>query len=199
MNLNKSNRISKGKRDRDIILVELLNNPLSFSQLQKRIIIDPESKKEISAKMLSYHLNKLQEEGLLNREIQGRYIVYVAVKPETKLQLRKEFLNRFVDLLRIYGSGLNQKNQDLVQPFLNSLSESIEHPEEEAKTTTFFHRSIKIDKDFESITIPVSKPYEKAQIKKRPKNKRKNQIKTPEPTSTKDPRFYGEQKKENGD
>ena len=149
--------------------------------------------------MLSYYLKNLQKEGLLKKEIQGEHIVYVITKPETKLQLRKEFLKGFVDLLSIYGSGLNHETDELVQPFLDSISESIEHPEEEAKTTWTFRRSIKLDKGIESIKISASKPYEEAQIKKKPKNKRKNQIKTPEPTSMKDPRFYGKLKKENGD
>lgn len=205
---NKNKRTLKGEKYRAMILAELLKKPLTFSQLQKKVVIDPKTQTEISAMTLTRQLKTLQKEGLLRREIRGKYIVYIAVKPETKLQLRKAFSKRFVDLLTVYGSGLNSETQNLIQPLLNSLYESIKNPEKEAETTKIFRKKISISKDFKgTISQNITNPYEETKFKKdkieeKPKtkfcfqNKRKKNMKTPEPTSTKDPRFYGKQKKD---
>ena len=167
---NESDRVSIGKRNRDKILSELLENPLTFSQLKKKIL-NPKTQEEISAKTLSQHLAILQKEGLLKREIQGKYIVYIANKPKTILELRNEFLKGFIDLLSIYGGGLSHKTADLTQQYLNSISESIKNPEEEAKTTKAFSRRIKINGFKGEIKVPISKPYEKIEFKEEEKPK----------------------------
>jgi DNA-binding transcriptional ArsR family regulator len=149
----------KGKTNRNRILAELKQQPLTFSKIKQKL--------DLSGKNLSRHLNSLRSEGIVKREIQGKYIVYVLNEPKAILQLRKELISHLLDVTSIYGSALREDTWLIFQQFLNSLKTSIEEPEEKAKLTMVFTRQIEIPEGFKgTIKIPISKPHEKVEFKK---------------------------------
>lgn len=202
--------VSERTRAKILEMLLSLENPPTFSDLLRQLKTASQGKQSISSRTLTKHLKSLEQEGLISPKIEKRegkkgkgrnVVVFEVAKLKSVLELRKDFRKQFMHLLRVYGSGLNPKTQDLIQPFWDSLSESIKHPEKEAKTTRIFPWSIKLDKDVKSVEVSA-KPYGKVEIKKKKpqpktpktkafKNKRKHLPKEPE--STKDPRFYGKQ------
>jgi len=155
-------RAELGKRNRALIVSELLRNPLTFSQLKQKLGFSP--------KTLTLHLRALEKEELIKREIHGRFVVYVARKPETILELRKQFFHQLLDLLRIYNSVFNEKTNILLQKVLDALKESIENLEPEAKTTKVISKTIEIPNGFVGeIGQNITNFYEKPEFKeKRP-------------------------------
>jgi len=148
-----------GKTNRNTILTELKKQPLTFSKIKLKL--------GLSGKNLTRHLSNLQKEGIVKREIQGKYIVYILNEPKAILQLRKEFLNHLVDVANVYDSALTEESWHLFSEFLNSLKTSIDKPEEKAKLTMVFTRQVEIQKGFKgTIKIPISKPHEKVEFKK---------------------------------
>jgi len=148
-----------GKKNRAIIISELLENPMTFSQLKQKL--------GFSAKTLTLHLRALENEGLVKREIHGRFVVYTVNKPETVLELRKQFYSQLLDLHVIYGSVLNEKTSIPLQESLKALKESIEKPEKEAETTKVMVKTIEIPEGFKEGTIKqkVTNLYEKPELK----------------------------------
>lgn len=147
-----------GKKNRAIIITELLKNPLTFSKLKESV--------GFSAKTLTSHLRALENERLIHREIEGRYVFYTANKPETILELRKQFLSQLLDLQIIYGSVLNGKTSIPIQETLKALKESIEKPEKEAKTIKQFGKTIKIPNGSKgTVTQSITNLYEKPELK----------------------------------
>ena len=147
-----------GKTNRNTILTELKKQPLTFSKIKQKL--------GLSGKNLTKHLSNLQKEGIVKREIQGKYIVYILNEPKAILQLRKEFLNHLLDVLSIYDGVLREDTRQLFYQFLNLLKTSIDKPEKEAKFMVFA-RQIEIPKGFKgTVKIPISKPHEKVEFKK---------------------------------
>jgi predicted ArsR family transcriptional regulator len=155
-----------GKLNRNNILKKLLESPSTFTELQKKV--------DVSGKTLANHLRTLQEEGLVQRKIQGKYIKYVVARPQTVLQMRKDFQKEFMDLIIRYNSCLDTKTHKLLAEPLKALQESIEHPEPEAETAKIFGKSVKIPKGFSgTIDINFEEPYGKPKlIKKKESPKR---------------------------
>jgi DNA-binding transcriptional ArsR family regulator len=158
-----------GKKNRAIIIAELLENPTTFSQLKQKL--------GFSAKTLTLHLRALENEGLAKREIHGRFVLYTVNKPETILELRKQLYSQLLDLHVIYGSVLNEKTNIPLQESLKALKESIEKPEKEAKTTKTMVKIIEIPEGFKKGTIrqKITNLYEKPELKEaeQPKSKKK--------------------------
>jgi DNA-binding transcriptional ArsR family regulator len=145
------------KRNRAKIIATLLQNPMTFSQLQKELKVSPRT--------LSLHLQALLKEGLAKREIEGKYIVYKAIKPKSILELRKQF---FLELSNsdIYESALNEKTRRLYYEFLNALGESIEKPEPEAETEKVMVKTIEIPNGFKgTVKQSITNLYEKPELK----------------------------------
>jgi DNA-binding transcriptional ArsR family regulator len=147
-----------GKKNRAIIIAELLENPTTFSQLKQKL--------GFSAKTLTLHLRALENEGLVKREIHGRFVLYTVNKPETVLELRKQFYSQLLDLHVIYGSVLNEKTSIPLQESLKALKESIEKPEKEAETTKAMVKTIEIPEGFKKRTIrqKITNLYEKPEF-----------------------------------
>jgi DNA-binding transcriptional ArsR family regulator len=148
-----------GKRNRNRIIIELLKSPLTFTTLKGKV--------ELSGKTLAEHLKSLQNEGLAKREIQGKYIVYKVAKPETVLNLRKDFLKELAELITVYHNCLNNETRILLFKTVNVLQKSISHPEPEAETDKIFRKRIKIPKGFKgTITDNLDEPYGKLKLKR---------------------------------
>jgi len=149
-----------GKRNRNRILNELLeSHALTFTELKKKV--------PFTAKTLTDHLKNLQEEKLVKREIHGKYIKYVLARPQTVLQMRKDFQKELVDLILRYDSCLNLRTHNLLAKPLKALQESIDHPEAEAETSKIFRKTITIPKGFKgTVTQSIGKIYEKPKFVK---------------------------------
>lgn len=137
--------VGKGRRNRARIIKELLREPATFSGLLEKV--------GLSNKTLSNHLKALLNEGLVKREVHGRYVVYVVVKPRTLLEMRKEVWNELVGLNFVYGSCLTKETSESLGKVFEALKESIKHPEPEAETTKIMGRRIKIPKRLEKGTV----------------------------------------------
>ena len=137
--------VGKGRRNRARIIKELLRESATFSELLKKV--------GLSNKTLSNHLKALLNEGLVKREVHGRYVVYVVVKPRTLLEMRKEVWNELVGLNFVYGSCLTKETLELFGKVFEALKESIEHPEPEAETTEIMGRLIKIPRGLPKGTV----------------------------------------------
>ncbi|UCE16683.1 MAG: helix-turn-helix transcriptional regulator [Candidatus Bathyarchaeota archaeon] len=127
--------------NRDKILMELLKEPLTFTKLKEKV--------GVSGKTLAKHLKSLKDEGLLKREIQGKYIVYVVVEPQTCLQMRKEFWNKLLALYIVYRGCLTKETLELFSKIFKALGKSIRDPELEAESTKIMVRLIKIPEGLE--------------------------------------------------
>jgi DNA-binding transcriptional ArsR family regulator len=138
-----------GKKNRAIIIAELLKNPMTFTQLKQKLGFSP--------KTLTQHLRTLESENLVKREIHGRFVVYCINEPKTIIELRKQLFLELVNL-RIYDSALNGKARTLYYEILKALKDSIEKPEKEAKTTKVM--GIEIPKEFKKTTKVMAKTIE---------------------------------------
>jgi len=130
--------------------------PLHFLALHKKV-------KPMSTRTLSKHLITLEKEGLISRKIEGRKIVFEVNKPKTIIELRKEFSEQFLSLLRVYETVLNQKTNTMTQSYLEAIKESIEKPEPEIESQKAFIRTVEYEK---SVKIPISKPYKPLEFEK---------------------------------
>jgi predicted transcriptional regulator len=156
-----------GKKNRAIIIAELLKNPMTFTQLKQKLGFSP--------KTLTQHLRTLESENLVKREIHGRFVVYCVNEPKTIVELRKQFFSELLDL-GIYDLALNDKTKTLYHETLKVLKESIEKPEKEAKTTKTMVKTIEIPKGFKgTIRQKITNLYEKPELKEaeQPKSKKK--------------------------
>jgi len=111
-----------GKHNRDRILMALIESPMHFSALKKKL--------DLSAATLTGHLGSLLDEGYLKRQIEGRKIVYVVVeerKDPTVLEMRKDCWNELVLLALDYNSCLTQETLRKLEVTLNVLKDSIVH------------------------------------------------------------------------
>jgi len=147
-----------GKLNRNKILKELLESASTFTELRKKV--------QLSAKTLTGHLKSLQDEKLVEREIQGKYVKYVVRRPQTVLRMRKDLQRELVDLIMRYGSCLNDRTHNLLVESLKVLQESVEHPEPDAETSKIFGLSVKIPKGSGTISINLDEPYGRPKIKK---------------------------------
>jgi len=78
-----------------------------------------------------------------------------------------EFYNHLLDVMNIYSSALREDTWRMFCQFLNSLKETIDKPEKEAKSTMVFTRQIEIPKGFKgTIGIPILKPHERVEFRK---------------------------------
>lgn len=155
----KKSESTQGKHNRNKILKELLESPSTFTKLQKKLRVSP--------KTLTSHLRSLLNEGLVTREIQGKYVKYVIVKPETVLQMRKDFLKELSDLTVLYDSCLNNETHNLFAKALEALQESIGHPEAEAETDRIFGKTMKVPKRFKgTVDMNLEEPYGKPKFEK---------------------------------
>jgi DNA-binding transcriptional ArsR family regulator len=134
-----------GSRNRDKILNTLLNEPLTFSKLKEKV--------GLSGKTLTNHLNSLLDESLVKREIQGKYVVYVAVKPKTLLNMRKTFRNELNWLLWTYSSCLSNDTKILLDKVDKALEASINQPEPDADKITIAGKTIPLPKETEKGTV----------------------------------------------
>jgi len=156
-----------GKKNRAIIIAELLKNPMTFTQLKQKLGFSP--------KTLTQHLRTLESENLVKREIHGRFVVYCVNELKTIIELRKQFFSELLDL-GIYDLALNDKTKTLYHETLKVLKESIEKPEKEAKTTKTMVKTIEIPKGFKgTIRQKITNLYEKPELKEaeQPKSKKK--------------------------
>lgn len=155
----KRGRAELGKRNRAIIIAELSKNPMTFTQIKQKLGFSP--------KTLTQHLKTLESEGLVKREIRGRFVVYTVNKPKTVLELRKQFFYQLLDLKSIYDSVLNEKTRQLLEETLKALKESIKKPSEEDKTTKVATKIIKIPEKFRgTIKQSLTNIYEKPEFDK---------------------------------
>lgn len=157
-----------GRRNRAKILMELFRESATFSKLLKTV--------GLSNRTLSEHLKSLLDEGLVKREVRGRYVVYTAVKPRTKKEMREQFWNEALGLYAIYQSCLTPETRELFGRAFEGLKESIRHPEPEAETTKIMGRRIKIPEDIEKgtvIEVPES-PFDKVKFVKPKKRRKRN-------------------------
>jgi len=150
------NLLSKKIRAKVLQTLMQTETPLHFLALHKKV-------KPMSTRTLSKHLITLEKEGLISRKIEGRKIVFETNKPKTIIELRKEFFEQFLSLLRAYGSVLNEKTNTITQSYLDAIKESIEKPEPEIKGEKAFIRTIEFEK---SVEIPISKPYKPLKFEK---------------------------------
>jgi DNA-binding HxlR family transcriptional regulator len=165
-----------GKKNRAIIIAELLKNPMTFTQLKQRLGFSP--------KTLTQHLRTLESENLVKREIHGRFVVYCVNEPKTIIELRKQFFSELLNL-EIYDSALNDKTKTLYHETLKALQESIKKPESEAEIRKVMAKTIEIPKGFKgTIRQSITNLYEKPEFKK---------TKQPEP---KKPYSFSRKKKE---
>jgi DNA-binding HxlR family transcriptional regulator len=148
------NLLSKKIRAKILQTLIQTETPLHFLALHKKV-------KPMSTRTLSKHLITLEKEGLISRKIEGRKIVFEVNKPKTIIELRKEFFEQFLSLLRAYETVLNQKTNTMTQSYLEAIKESIEKPE--IKGEKAFIRTVEYEK---SVKIPISKPYEPLEFTK---------------------------------
>ena len=121
MNLEQKKPVREGQLNRSRILNELLKSRLTFSQLKTKV--------GLSGKTLTKHLNDLKDESLVKREIQGKYIVYKIVKPQTVLNLRKTFREELNRLLWVYWNCLDRETGKLLNQVKEALKKSIDQPD----------------------------------------------------------------------
>ena len=146
-----------GKKNRAIIIAELLKNQMTFTQLKQKLGFSP--------KTLTQHLRTLESENLVKREIHGRFVVYCVNEPKTIIELRKQFFSELLDL-GIYDLALNDKTKTLYHETLKALKESIERPEPEAETQKIITKTIEIPKGFKgTIRQSITNLYEKPRLK----------------------------------
>jgi predicted transcriptional regulator len=156
-----------GKKNRAIIIAELLKNPMTFTQLKQKLGFSP--------KTLTQHLRTLESENLVKRKIHVRFVVYCVNELKTIIELRKQFFSELLDL-GIYDLALNDKTKTLYHETLKVLKESIEKPEKEAKTTKTMVKTIEIPEGFKgTIRQKITNLYEKPEFKEgeQPKSKKK--------------------------
>ena len=114
------NSAAVGARNRNRVVMELLKSPMHFSALKKRL--------RLSAVSLTSHIERLLEEGQIERQVEGRKIVYVVVeekKKQTVLDLRKECRNELVLLIFDYGICLTKEVFGKLRVAVDALDESI--------------------------------------------------------------------------
>ena len=124
--------------------MELLKSPLTFSALKEKM--------RLSSKTLSQHLENLLNESLVKREIQGKYIVYVALQPQTFLEMRKTFRDQLDVLVLIYWDCLDKETIRLLNQVEEALKKSISQPEPKALNTKYFSKTIPIPNETKSGT-----------------------------------------------
>lgn len=120
------NSAAVGTRNRNRIVMELLNSPMHFSALKRKL--------RLSAVSLTGHLERLLEEGRIKRQMEGRKIVYVVVeekKDQTVLDMRKDCFNELVLLKFDYGICLTKKTRGKLKEALDVLRESIDKREQD--------------------------------------------------------------------
>jgi DNA-binding transcriptional ArsR family regulator len=120
----------KGIRNRRRLVMELLNSPSTFTTLKKKL--------KVSGKTLAVHLKSLQNQGLLKREIQGKYIVYIIAKPQTVLDMRKDCLKELLELGLLYSSCLDNETTERFNETARALQKSIVTPKTEAEASKVF-------------------------------------------------------------
>jgi len=146
-----------GKKNRAIIIAELLKNPMTFTQLKQKLGFSP--------KTLTQHLRTLESENLVKRELRGRFVVYRANEPKTIIELRKQLFSELLNL-RTYDLALDDKTRTLYYETLKALKESIEKPEPEAETHKVIVKTIEIPKGFKgTIKQSITDMYEKPELK----------------------------------
>jgi DNA-binding transcriptional ArsR family regulator len=156
-----------GRRNRDKILNALLYESLTFSMLKEKV--------GLSSKTLTNHLNSLLDESLVRREIQGKYVVYVAVKPQTLLEMRKTFRNELNWLLWTYSSCLSEDTKVLLDKVDKALEEGITQPKPDADKIKIARKTIPLPKGTKegALISQDSNLYKKPQFElpKKPKTR----------------------------
>jgi len=146
--------VAIAKLNRNKILMELLNAPLTFTALKGKV--------GLSGKTLAKHLANLQNEDLVRREIQGKYVVYVIRIPQTVLDMRKGLLDELGTLARVYSGCLDNETCKLLRKTIKTLQESITNPEPEVQTSRVMGKSIPIPIGFKGkVTQSMDSIYEK--------------------------------------
>jgi len=136
--------IREGQRNKNRIIKELLKSPLTFKALKEKV--------GLSSKTLSQHLTNLQNESLVKREIQDRYIVYVALN-ETFLEMRKALHDQLNELLWIYWDSLDKETMQLLNQVEEALKKSISQPEPKALNTKYLSKTIPIPRGNKNVVI----------------------------------------------
>jgi DNA-binding transcriptional ArsR family regulator len=157
----------EGQFNRNRIINELIKSPLTFTALKKKV--------GLSSKTLTQHLKNLQDESLVKREIQGKYIVYKVNVPQTRLSMRKFFLSELDGLIWVYWDSLDKDTSILLNKVREALDKSIKEPEPNA-SLKIIEKTIPfpIDKERSIVKQDLTNLYEKPQsIKPAPKRKPK--------------------------
>jgi len=114
------NTADVGRRNRNLVVMELMKQPTHFSDLKRKL--------KFSATTLTGHLEKLLEEGVVKRQVQGRKVVFVVVeekKIQTMLEMRTECRNELALLAFDYGICLTNEARSKLREALDVLDDSI--------------------------------------------------------------------------